>query len=510
MLGTSDGWLLTPVCSASVPPHGNQPFFAPVLLDMNVSPVRIKPPIRRCPALVGSREMPVLSAETHTLTITKTLSFCLALVVSCLACPSSFAADKWVSPSGSNSNSGTSVDQAWGELTYAVRNLEPGDTLTLLDGTYTIADEADNYNGVAYVRRTGYQRLDGWTNLVTTIRPQTPGNVTIIGNLEITGSFITLENLKIYGSEQNIEPALLILDSHHISILNNEIAYAGGGGIATGHCDTLRIVGNQVHHNCLRNPQQHSGISVYQPIAQPDPENRYWSIEIRRNTCYDNVCWTPGQLGHTDGNGIILDDYYYTQPLYLQDYHRAMIGTAEVYPKRTLIEGNMCNYNGGAGIRSYLGWQVTIKNNTLIGNNFLFYYWEDGGYDSSGYYNAGNLLLENSFNCHILNNICQSTYKEHAPNNSNYAASDQWGGGNLWENNLLTSKLTYEGLWNNFDIDNNVFYGDPDYADEAAYDYRSYRGYGLGKRWAGHVYEDLYGRRVEGGQRVDLGAIQVN
>ncbi|MEM8733196.1 MAG: right-handed parallel beta-helix repeat-containing protein [Planctomycetota bacterium] len=419
------------------------------------------------------------------------------------------SAERWVGPGGSNAASGTTVGDRWAEFTFAVKNLEPGDTLNVLDGDYVIRQEVDNYNGIASVRRTGFVRLDGWTDAVTTIRAVNAGAATVRGNIHVKGSFITIEGLNVYGDEGNIEPGFLIEDSHHVTIRNNQVAYCGGGGINTNHCDTLRIIGNRVHTNCLRNPQQHSGISIYQPIAQVDPENRYWSIEIRRNICYDNVCWAPGQLGHTDGNGIIVDDYFYTQPWFLKDYHYEMISGADVYSKRTLVEANLCTYNGGAGIRSYLGSQITIKNNTLVGNNRLFYYWEDGGYDVNGYYNAGNMLLENSFNCYILNNICQSTYKEHAPFNSNYAASDQWGGDNLWENNLLTSKLGYQGLWNNFAIDNQAFYGDPAYVDEANYDYRSNRGFGLGKRWDGHVYEDLYGNQVEGGGRVDLGAIQL-
>ena len=429
------------------------------------------------------------------------------LFASCL--PSSLiAAEKWVGPGGDNNNSGFSYDQRWGELTFALTNLDPGDTLFIADGLYIIANEAGNYNGVAAVRRTGYQRLDGWTNLKTTIRAARPGQATIIGNLDVIGSFIQIEGLNILGDANNDEPGILIRDSHHIDVWNNEISYCGGGGVATAHCDTLRIIANDIHHNCSRSLQQHSGIAIYQPISQVDPESRYWRIEIKRNRCYDNVCWTPGSLGHTDGNGIIVDDYFYTQNTYLQDFHREMIGDDEVYPHATLIEGNLCTFNGGGGIRSYLGSRVTIKNNTCIGNNFLIYYWEDGGYDPGGYYNTGNIMLENSVTCHVLNNVLQSHFVQHAPGGSNFAGSDEWGSGNLWENNLLHSTITQTGLWKNPMVGNKAIYGDPGFVDVGSFDYRSNAGYDQGVRWQGHTYIDLLGNVVDGGERVDVGAIQ--
>lgn len=436
---------------------------------------------------------------------TRLLAFTFLLLASSL----SVAADKWVGPGGDNSNTGLTREERWEHLTHALINLEPGDTLYIEDGLYFFAEEGGDYNGTAAVRRTGYLRLDGWTDRKTTIRALNPGEVTIIGNLDVKGSFIQIEGLNILGHASNQEPGILIRDSHHIDVWNNEVSYCGGGGIVAAHSDTLRIIANDIHHNCSRSLQQHSGIAIYQPIVQVDPESRYWGIEIKRNRCYENVCWTPGPLGHTDGNGIIVDDYFYTQNTHLQEYHYEMIGDQDVYPGRTLIEGNLCTFNGGGGVRSYLGNRVTIKNNTCIGNNYLIFYWEDGGYDPGGYYNTGNIMLENSEYCHVLNNVMQSHFVEFAPDGSNYAGSDQWGFGNFWENNLLHSVIKEDGLWNNPIIPNASIIGDPLFEDEGNFDYRSNAGFGGGVEWEGHTYVDLLGNIVPPGSRVDLGAIQV-
>jgi len=46
------------------------------------------------------------------------------------------AATYYVSPSGSDTNSGLSTSAPWGTFVYAMTKLQPGDTLYLMDGTY--------------------------------------------------------------------------------------------------------------------------------------------------------------------------------------------------------------------------------------------------------------------------------------------------------------------------------------------------------------------------------------
>ena len=145
-----------------------------------------------------------------------------------------------------------------------------------------------------------------------------------------------------------------------------------------------------------------------------------------------------------------------------------------------------------------------MKNNTCIGNR-------QHTFDINwNYTNEGQISLKDSWGCHVLNNVAQSRYVQYAPNGSPYAASEFGGGLNFWQNNLLHSTETWNGLWNNSNIDNNVTYQDPQFLNEFApvYDFTSAAGYNKGVRWSGHTYVDFYGTVVGSNQRNDLGAMQ--
>ena len=429
----------------------------------------------------------------------------LFLTLATLPCSqSAHAADLWVGSGGSNNNSGIGFNNRWRTITFALSRLTPGDTLTIANGTYDLQAEGAR-NGVARVTRANGGRVDGWTDRWTNIRAQDPRQVFIRGNIDIEGSFIRFEGLRIFGDLDNIQPGLFFRDSHHIDVINNEIAFCGGGGINFNHSDTIRVISNRTHHNGNRNPDQHSGISVYQPISQVDPEQRFWRIEIRRNSSHDNMNLVPtrdteltsaGNL--TDGNGIILDDYHYTQPTFLGD--RA--GSALEYPHRTLVEGNVCTYNGGSGVQVFESNLVTVKNNTCIGN--VRHVFSANG----DFLNRGQISIQQSNDCDVLNNVMQSRFVAAAPGNSPFAASESQGSNNFWENNLLHSTVSFDALWNNANIDFNVFYEDPRFRNEQAFDYTSLAGENDGVPWDGHVYTDINGTVVAGGQSVDLGALQ--
>ena len=61
--------------------------------------------------------------------------FSVMAIAACLA-GMIFAADYYVSPSGSDSNSGTSELSPWATFSHAWGILQSGDNLILLDGTY--------------------------------------------------------------------------------------------------------------------------------------------------------------------------------------------------------------------------------------------------------------------------------------------------------------------------------------------------------------------------------------
>lgn len=432
----------------------------------------------------------------------RALSFALCLIFLFALAPDSqsFAADKWVGPGGKDIWSGNSKSRRWRTLNHAMRNLQPGDTLTLTNGRYDIRDGSGHANGVIPIRKPGSGRLDGSPSRVTVIRAENKGRAFIKGNLTIAGSYIRVENLKLFGDENNEEPGIKIADSHHIDLYNNEIGWCGGGGINADHSDTLRVIGNEIYNCGLRNFDQHSGISIFQPIPFPDPENRYWRIEIRRNKSSRNINYNPGRYGITDGNGIIVDDYYYDQTQFLNRFHRQVIGNNDQYPHRTLIEGNICNDNGGTGILCYLTSGIFIKNNTLVGNNtYLF--------DTNWHFrNRGQIRIMYSDSAYIVNNVFQSKPVPfaHGYGGAPYAASEMRGSSNFWDNNLFHTTVSGSLLLDGRNVGTNGYFFNPKLTD----DLRSSNSWGLGITWDNHTYEDFYGRKVRGGQRTDLGAIQ--
>ena len=437
--------------------------------------------------------------------MTRITNVALAILIIAVSASTLLANQKFVGTDGNDQNSGIGYAQRWRTLSHALQNLEPGDTLTILNGSYDIRNDYAGSNGVAHIRRTGFHRLDGFTNQVTTIRGQSRRGVFIRGNLTLEGSYVTVERLILFGSPSNDEPGIKVDGSHHIDILDNRIGWCGGGGIATNHTDSLRIIGNEVHNTSYRNEDQHSAISVYQPIPFNDPENRHWGVEIRRNNCYDNANYTEGRYGLTDGNGIIIDDYFYEQTEYLRPWHRGVIGDNEDYPRLTLVEGNQCNYNGGTGILCYLTKNVTIKNNTCIGNNQFIFDW------LWRFRNRGQVSIIECNSMYILNNVMHSKLVSHAHGfgGAPYAATDIQGFDNLWERNLLYTDGDFDFLTNRAVVRNRAFTRLPRYVNESNNNYRFINGFGLGITWGGgHVYEDLSGEQVSGGQRTDLGASQ--
>jgi hypothetical protein len=418
-----------------------------------------------------------------------------------------------IGPSGGNPVS------AGFQLKLALENLKAGDSLTVLDGQYTLPGGVE----IGGLRPDGqFKRLDGWKDKVTVIKAANRRKAIIRGNLEFRGSFVQIEGLVIKGARgSNDRPGIEITDSHNVDVIDNEVAFCGGGGINFNQSDMILISRNLVHDNGTRNSEQHSGISVYQPVNyRANPRERHWGVLITRNISHSNRNEVPTSEGNlTDGNGIIVDDTKYTQSKYLSKYNleniridTAVIGANQRLPynRPMLIEGNLCYFNGGSGVQCFEAVGVKVKNNTCVGNRQRTRY-------NGQYSNLGQISLQNSKNCEVCNCVMQSLTVRQSPSGSCYAASEinetANSGGNRWYNNLLHStaggpKVT---LRNDPSIDFGAIYEDPKFVSmvRGNYDFRAVNGNDRGVTWGGgHEYVDLLGRVVSGEMKTDLGAIQ--
>jgi hypothetical protein len=352
--------------------------------------------------------MPFAKIPSHRSQDQKVRLFLFAILwVSWLGLGSTRATTYYVSPGGSDHQSGLSAALAFGTLQYAVSVLNPGDTLLALSGTYKNPDydSPKHHLHVAWLTRSGTP--DAWI----TIRAA-PGAVPhLVFNgwggfgaqnvqyVEINGFQITGNNANVtydYAYSQRLianpscngngisfDGRKQVTDHpHHLRILNNVISECGGEGIGAIQCDYVTIAGNRVFDNCWYNIYGTSGISTYQNWRFDD--NTGYKMIIRNNVLYNNHGLIPwirtGQL--SDGNGIIIDDSRETQ-------NGATLGP---YTGRTLVAGNISVNNGGSGMHAFLSEHVDFINNTTWHNSQVLAY--------------GEIFANSSNDVNILHNIC--------------------------------------------------------------------------------------------------------
>jgi hypothetical protein len=317
---------------------------------------------------------------------------------------------------------------------------KPGDTVFVMNGTYT--NSCSNCN-VVDILKSGTQRkyivytnypnhhpvinFDGWGGI--SIRNGV-SYIKVIG-FEIVGNNanVTLEKAlkqpkscankrgKSYDPKYNGNGISIAGTRghypHHIVIARNTVHDCGGGGIGASQADYITIEDNLVYNNCWYTVFGASGISFYQ----------FWNSNnipgyhnaIRRNRCYNNRNLVPwiAQCQITDGNGIIIDDFRNRQ-------NGSRLG---IYRGRTLVENNICWYNGGTGIHAFQSDHVDIINNTAYRNS------------QSQELNSGQILAGASNDIIIANNILVSDQSNVL--NSNYSNT------NLTYMNNLHFNITY-------------------------------------------------------------------
>ena len=257
----------------------------------------------------------------------------------------------YVATTGNDSNPGTQA-QPWRNIGTAVggpKNLQPGDTVIVMPGTYTeqvwFSDGGE---------ASGYVALRSQIKHGALVRPPSGTYSTI--NLQ--ASYTTVDGFDVVGGSGH-GIAAEASSTHHIRILNNLCHDSGGSGISCVRGEFYTIDGNICHGNSNTSGFHTSGISIYQSrgVAGDTTTSGFRNI-VRNNVCYNNIeISTPGD--HTDGNGIIIDDFNNTQ------------GGGEpggyIYP--TLVENNLCYDNGSKGIQVTWSNFVMIRNNTCFHNN---------------------------------------------------------------------------------------------------------------------------------------------
>lgn len=316
--------------------------------------------------------------------------------------------------SGNERNNGLSTSRAKSTIQDAANLTRPGDTVFVMNGIYensslngNVVDVPNsgnkkkyivyiNYknhqpiisfsgwggfviaNGVSYIKIIGFQIIGNNRNVNLTDalnQPMSCKNPTGNYDPKYNGNGIHLEG------KNGKYP-------HHIVIAKNIVRDCGGGGIGANQVDYIIIEDNLVYNNSWYNVFGNSGISFYQ-FKNFNKAKGYHNV-IRRNKCYNNKNLVPWAkyCRIADGNGIIIDDFRNIQ-------NGSKLGA---YTGKTLIENNICWFNGGTGIHVFQSDDVDVFNNTAFCNS------------QSTALNSGQIHASVSNNVRIINNILVSDY----------------------------------------------------------------------------------------------------
>jgi parallel beta-helix repeat protein len=347
----------------------------------------------------------------------------------------------YVSGTGSDSNDGKSTSTAFRTLQKAHDLTNPGDTVWIMNGTYTSTNsdilsiyrsgapgqyirykaypghapklksvknwQGVYFNGVSYILIEGLT-LEGNNDNVTEAQARTQ-----LKDTNGDGKYDAMELKPEYaGVGIGINPDYnnLVQPSHHIIIRKNTVYNFGGGGIGSQGSDFVTLEDNIVYNNALYAPYGGSGISLYQN-RDTQPGYTGYRMVVRRNISYGNRNLFPCSCVDfetiTDGNGIIIDDSRNTQ-------NGSPYGA---YTGKTLVANNIVYENWGRGIHVFESDNVNVINNTAFSNSY------------GETILQGQISVINADNVRVYNNIAapyqyrsgftNKSYTAGKPNNSN-------------------------------------------------------------------------------------------
>jgi parallel beta-helix repeat protein len=315
----------------------------------------------------------------------------------------------YVSTTGNDANTGLSIAQAFATISHGASVAHAGDCVMVEPGTYQ--QQVTISNGGNADTSTGYVALVSQIQHAAKITPFS-GEYSAV-NLGSGANYVIVDGFDIQGGNGH---GIDAMNTHHNKFLDNVVHDSGGSGISAAYGDYYTIEGNITHNNSSTNTFQTSGISVYQARAISDSLPGFHII-VSGNISYLNQETYSGS--HTDGNGIIIDDFHNSQGG----------STAGNYPYTTLVENNLVYGNGGKGIALNLSDDVTIRNNTAYFNN------RDNL--NTGTW-RGDLNNEEGSNNTWVNNIA---FADPSVNANNTAIGDEsccgyTTSGVIWKNNL--------------------------------------------------------------------------
>ncbi|TMB34391.1 MAG: DUF1565 domain-containing protein [Deltaproteobacteria bacterium] len=322
---------------------------------------------------------------------------------------------------GSDANDGQSVKSAFRTLQRAAKELRPGWTIQILNGTYT----TDGSTEPLLIDVSGTP--DAWLT-ITAAQGQHPviqipaGSGGWSGIHLLGAAYVIIDGIEIVGQGASIGRAQAAANAtsksalynhnciyvdgvgsagvhpavpHDIVIRNSILRNCTAAGIEVNAGDAITILHNKVADNSWWTVFDTSGIGLYHLTDSPSAsaKNGYKNFIVgnevwgNRNEMACAACKPPAIY---DGNGIIVDDALHTQDALGQN---DVIGVP--YTGRTYIANNIVHDNGGRGIHIYRSDHVDVVNNTTFDNML----------STSEFLKAGEMDGFDSHDVQFLNNV---------------------------------------------------------------------------------------------------------
>jgi hypothetical protein len=365
--------------------------------------------------------------------------------------------NRFTSPNGSGLQNGLTSADSWSFATALTQALSAGTCMNMATGIYARTSGLDFTHGGNAATPTGYVvwRCSTMPFSFSGGALQGEGSGCVIratsALFTLTGvgvPYIMFDGIEIDGQNflasghcSNIQAGAPT--AHHIWMFNSDVHGCGYSGIQWNNTDWIFLIHNVWHDNS--NAADGSGLSIWEPIGltgyTPTAADNAWCssttslcyhIITAYNAAYHNHNSTVS--GDTDGNGIIYDDWGWTQS--------TCPGTGTCpYTAPGLMMGNLMWFNGGGGLKAVqhpnTAQQITVVNNTAYNN-----YWDPG--NSATW--RGSIDWEFSFQTRFINNISY-TVRGAAPTNNNSAFSIQ--GTSSPSNVTLENNFAYPAGTNN-------------------------------------------------------------
>jgi hypothetical protein len=373
-------------------------------------------------------------AGTYTLSATSTGLTSATSSSFTISTPTSNGANYYISPSGSDSNSGTSPSSPWLTPNHAVTC---GDVISAASGTYSAGNFGNGKwgtvscpagNNVAWLQcatfdtckitATGsdamwvdksYWGVQGWENSTNTT---SDGACFHVGSS--SGGVV-----------------------HHVIFANDVANGCMGGGFnaysssTSASVDYITYLGDVAYNAAQGSGACYSGFNVYQPIASDTASGTH--NYVAGSFSYNNVDGDPcAGTAPTDGEGINFDTWDFSQ------------GGGTAYSQQGAMENNIAVFNGGRGVyvennnAGSAHASIYMNGNTLYGNNAQLTQAYCSGNGDLTIYNASDVTADNNLIQTSSATMCSSAQPKYAiaisTDNATVTVNDNYASGTSGNN----------------------------------------------------------------------------